>query len=289
MKLAILSDIHSNHIALRACLDYALNIGVEHFLFLGDYISDCPYPQKTMEILYDMKQKYPCHFIRGNREDYMLNYHANGEKGWYYCSSCGSLIYTYENLTMKDLNFFDGLDIKGRIEIDGYPALSICHGSMTSSKELLFKDEPNTIEALQNLDTELLICGHTHEQGTFEYGNRKVVNPGSVGVPMDSYGKAQFVILHGNQGIWQEEYLQLPYDVKAELKEFKESGLDWKAPMWTVLIKHNLITGINLNNNVLKRAIEICEKETGEANWPDIPEKYWEQAVEEAGLTWNYN
>jgi predicted phosphodiesterase len=50
MKLALLGDIHSNDLALKVCLEYCSKEGVEGYLFLGDYVSDCPEPQKTDNI-----------------------------------------------------------------------------------------------------------------------------------------------------------------------------------------------------------------------------------------------
>lgn len=36
----------------------------------------------------------------------------------------------------------------------------------------------------------------------------------------------------------------------------------------------------------LSRAMELCKEETGEATWPYIPEKYWELAVAEQGISY---
>ena len=69
-----MGDIHSNHYALETCIKHALDQKADEFLFLGDYISDCPCPQKTMQIIYEMQKNYKCFFIRGNREDYMLQH-----------------------------------------------------------------------------------------------------------------------------------------------------------------------------------------------------------------------
>lgn len=40
MDIAVLSDIHGNHIALKRCVEYALEQGIGHFLFLGDYAGE---------------------------------------------------------------------------------------------------------------------------------------------------------------------------------------------------------------------------------------------------------
>ena len=48
MKIAVMGDIHSNHIAFETCIKHALERNVDEFIFLGDYISDCSYPQLSL-------------------------------------------------------------------------------------------------------------------------------------------------------------------------------------------------------------------------------------------------
>lgn len=58
MELAVLSDIHGNYAAFERCLEYALGRHVQAFIFLGDYLGEFPYPQKTMKMLYALKEQY---------------------------------------------------------------------------------------------------------------------------------------------------------------------------------------------------------------------------------------
>ncbi len=58
MKTAIFADIHSNYIALEHCTEYAISQGIETFLFLGDYIGEMAYPERTMKLLYAMPRFY---------------------------------------------------------------------------------------------------------------------------------------------------------------------------------------------------------------------------------------
>ena len=80
MDIAVLSDIHSNHSAFQACFDYAVGKGITNFVLLGDYITDAPYPQKTMELIYVIRKYFNCWMVRGNREEYLLNYVKNGRQ-----------------------------------------------------------------------------------------------------------------------------------------------------------------------------------------------------------------
>ena len=57
MKVAVLSDIHSNYHALEACCKDAVNCGACMFIFLGDYVSDLSEPQRTMDLVYEIQSK----------------------------------------------------------------------------------------------------------------------------------------------------------------------------------------------------------------------------------------
>ncbi len=284
MKIAVIGDIHSNHSALETCIRHALGQNVNEFLFLGDYISDCPYPQKTMKIIYEMKEKYKCLFIRGNREDYMLKHRENPEERWTYSSASGNLLYTYENLSENDFRFFQNLDIQGIYKKEGYPSFHYCHGSLTSSTELLVPDNENMESIMENLDVDLLISGHTHTQESRMYGNKKLIHPGSVGIPWYHNGKTQYMILYGNSSGWEEEFFQLEYDVDTIKEDFITSGLNQKAPYWVKLNIHTLETGNDLTFPCLNLAMKMCKEAQGSVTWPDIPEKYWKMAAETFGI-----
>ena len=268
MKLAVIGDIHSNHIALETCIRHALERDVDEFLFIGDYISDCPYPQKTMKIIYDMDRKYRCTFIRGNREDYMLNHRNNPKERWTYSSE-------------KDLDFYGKMDIQGIFDRKGYPVFRYCHGSLTRSNELLIPENQNMESIISDLDVELLVSGHTHIQESVMYGTKKLIHPGSAGIPWNYEGKTQYMILHGTEKRWEEEFFQLPYDVDAVIEEFETSGIMQKAFHWAKLNIHVLRTGDDYTSPCLKLAMELCREEEGDVVWPDIPEKYWERAFKE--------
>lgn len=278
LKLAVIGDIHSNHIALETCIRHALDRNVDEFVFLGDYISDCPYPQRTMKVIYEMKDKYCCRFIRGNREDYMLHHRNHPEERWTYSSASGNLLYTYENLTDGDLRFYESMDIHGIYTKSGYPSFRYCHGSLTSSKELLTSENENLENIMLNLDVDLLISGHTHTQEIMQFSSKKLIHPGSVGIPWYHNGRTQYMILHGSSQGWEEEFFQLDYDVEAVKEEFKTSGIMDKAFYWPKLNLYALSTGDDYTTPCLQLAMKLCKEAEGSVNWPDIPEKYWEMA-----------
>lgn len=280
-KIAVIGDIHSNYVAFEKCIEHTLKQNPDEFLFLGDYISDCPYPQKTMEIVYEMDKNYRCRFIRGNREDYMLNHRKNPGERWTYSSASGSLLYTYENLTERDFRFFESLDMKGYYEKAGYPPFRYCHGSLVRSNEILEPDGENTVQLMKSLDVDLLVSGHVHFQEEKNYNGKKILHPGAVGVSWNFDGKTQYMVLHGTKAGWEAEFFRLAYDVEKIVADFETSGLNQKAPAWSKITIHTLRTGTDYNLACLRRASKLCEEAEGSVTWPDIPEKYWQQALKE--------
>jgi len=235
-----------------------------------------------MKLLYELKDQYECYFIRGNKEDYWINYRANGETGWNDSSSItGSLWYAYHSLTKKDIDFFESLYISQEIRMSELPSITICHGSPNRVNEKLLPNDARTNELLSNSKTPLVLCGHTHIQGKIEQENMCALNAGSVGIPLFSAGKTQFMILHGAGGIWSEEFISLEYDFERVIKEIQEVKLDQYAPYWSLITKEILRGGNVSHGKVLTRAMELCREETGECKWPDIPEKYMEEAFHE--------
>ena len=284
MDVAVFSDIHGNHAALQACFDYCVGKGITNYVCLGDYISDCPFPQKTMQLVHVLKQYFNTRFIRGNREEYMLSYRKNGATGWMNGSASGALLYTYENLTDDDFNLFHKMPIYGVFEEPGIAKFEYCHGSPTASNEVLIRDKRNTKRVLANLKTDYLVHGHYHVQESYYYRNKRSINPGSVGLPWMHDGKTQFCILHGDGKTWEEENIQLDYDRYSILDEFESSGLLERAPAWSAVTMHTIRTGVDLNETIQLIAMRLCEKETGTCVWPDIPEKYWAEALKMNGI-----
>lgn len=282
VNIAVLSDIHSNYVALQTCIEYAANKGINTFIFLGDYVGDLAYPQKVMDILYALNEKYKCFFIKGNKEDYWINYETNGEQGWKeYDSTTGVLYDTYHNLKQRDLQFFKSLSHSEELNFEGLLPITICHGSPDSANEKLLPDSEKSLSLIEKDPNDIILCGHTHLQGIIEHKGKIALNPGSVGVSLHSNGRAQFMILRGMQDKWDYEFIGLKYDAEKVIADLYSSGLSEKAPYWCSVSEHLLRTGEISHGTVLTRAMALCKSKFGECNWPNVPEECWRQAVKE--------
>lgn len=286
MTIAVLSDIHGNHLALSACLAHAESRGVQGYIFLGDYISDCAYPQRTMEIIRQWARRHDCRFIRGNREEYMVDYRDGKITGWQDGSATGSLLYTYEHLSEEDIDWFSGLANHSSEVFSDAPALQCCHGSPWQTGGTLPQGDPEAQKMLAGVPEDWILCGHTHRLGTYFVVpvQKYVIRAGSVGYALSTPGFAQMTFLHSVEGPkprWRPEYALVPYDNHAAVRELYDSGLMERGRVWTAMVAHALLTGENIMLFLPPYAQALYEKDCGQkVPYSGIPEEYWQKAAQ---------
>ena len=278
MKIAVMSDIHGNYIALQRCLAHALEQNVDAYIFLGDYLGEFPYPQRTLEILYELKQNASCIFIRGNKEDYWLNRRKDQNCDWKNGNrSVMAMIYNYNSLNAKDLDFFETLPISQSIRFAGMEPVLACHGTPFENQKALRSEDL----FVQKCEERYIICGHTHMQGFVPDGKKKIINAGAVGVPLKSPKKTQYMILTSDGSDWKPEFLSLEYDVDTVIKEIHESGLWDASPYWCRITEHLLYTGELPHGTVLNHVMKLNDYQDP---WYNIADSYWEKALDELGI-----
>lgn len=278
MKLGVLADIHSGIRPLEACLRALLERGAEGFLLLGDYVSDLPHPEKTMETLRDLMRRYPCHAVRGNREESMLERQDGGCPSWRYDSGTGSMLYTADRLSQASLNWFRSLPITRRVELDGMPPLRLCHGSPGHVRGILREEDGSAAAELERLEESWLLGGHHHRQLLLSHTGKTCLNPG----PVRMGNKAQCALLIGENGRWQAELLTLDYDAPAYAREIAESGFLEAAPVYARGILYEIVTGEEISVPLIRLAFQYQHQLQPQT--PEETESCWQRAGRELGV-----
>ena len=277
MRIAVLSDIHGNYHALRACVSHAIGHGATTFWFLGDYVGEFPKPQRVMTYLYNLQKKYDCVFLRGNKEDYYIDGKFNPDCDWLKGNqTTGALKYTLAHLTAKDLSFFRDLPISTTIHTPGMPDILLCHGSAENNKQKLLPDDSQTEEIVQSYPEPYIICGHTHKQGIIKADEQMVLNAGSVGVPLGCKHSAQYMLLETVDGRWQPTFVSLPLDVDIIEKEMTCSDILAYAPAWCSVVIQVLRTGKYSQGTVLNEAMKMDQYQSP---YHSVPDACWEKAL----------
>lgn len=274
MKLAVISDIHGNYKAFEAFLEFARHLEPDGIVCLGDYVTDSPYPQRILGLLYQMMEKYPCYLVKGNREEYLIrNFHE--PQGWKPSSSSGLLYYTAQHVTESDIAFFESLKICDTVNIKGYPTLTICHGAPDQSRGNFMQEPELKDKCMKALETEYLLGGHSHHQEADRRCGKWYVNPGSLGAAVDGVGRrAQFAVLHGTGQAWIPKLFSIPYDLDTFLRDYEESGLDRYGMVLGKAFRKTLLTGINYFFLAVDTAGKLFDKPL-----PEITEEEWRQVA----------
>lgn len=191
MKLALLGDIHGNHLALQAVLAAASVSGVEKLLVTGDLVGYYYAPLEVLELL----RPWDRHMVRGNHEDmlaaarsdpaYLLRVDARYGTG---------LRSAVEQLDAQQLDQLCALPHPLDLVIDGCRIL-LCHGAPWDVDQYVYPDaKPELLERCAIQEFDLVVLGHTHYPMHHKIGRTLVVNPGSVGQPRNRQPGAHWAI-----------------------------------------------------------------------------------------------
>lgn len=281
MRIALISDIHGNHMALKAVLDHVRGTGVDGIAFLGDYVTDFPGSHKVLEMVRAAANEWKCWVLKGNREDYLLDYRHGRTTGWRPGSASGSLLYAYNDLTDADFEYIEAMPFTMEVHPENAAPFTICHSSPRGSRDPICHDEPQIAECLDLINTDYMFCGHQHVVRTYCHRNRKAYFVGSVGLCDAMGGHAQFAYMEFKNGIWLGTPVLVPYDVEAALAEFGPSGYADCACTWSRAIAYMARTGYDICVDLYRGAVALSNgvRENGA-----IPERFYVMAAEEIGI-----
>lgn len=224
MKIALISDIHSNIFALEAVLAHAESLGVKQFWCLGDLVHFNAFPQEVVKTI----RKLDPVCVYGNMDCSVLEARKLLAKKKKENISEGqqALIWTYSQLSRKSREYLSDLPMKKRLKINGNRFLLI-HGSPAGYDDPIFIDTPeDRLRELTKLtNAEFVICGHTHKQFVREVDGVTFINPGSAGKPLDGDPRACYSILKIKQDSVAVEPYRVEYDVANGINGMKEANL----------------------------------------------------------------
>ena len=190
MKVGIVSDIHANSDALSEVAAELKALGIETLLVAGDTVGYYYNINLVREIL----SQFEIYEVRGNHEDQIL---SEDESKWReYEEKYGSgLRRNRLDLEQAGLNYIRTLQHPISMKILNRK-FTIAHGSPRNINEYLYQnsDEATWGEILE-IDTDILVLGHTHHQMIKKFNGKLIINPGSVGQNRSAKSIADWAIL----------------------------------------------------------------------------------------------
>lgn len=195
MRVALISDIHGNEIALRAVLADIARVRVDEVVCLGDVATLGPRPRAVIEILRDSG----CACIMGNHDEFLLDPALLRT----YCEQkpvMDAVEWCRSELCADHLEFVQGFERTRALRLADLATLLLFHGSPRSHMDdLLATTAPDALDhLLAGEHATVMAGGHTHVQMLRQHRGTLLVNPGSVGLPFEEYmaGRPPTVLAH---------------------------------------------------------------------------------------------
>jgi diadenosine tetraphosphatase ApaH/serine/threonine PP2A family protein phosphatase len=183
--LGLLYDVHGNLPALEAVLD---ECPADRFLLGGDHVGFGAWPRETAARLDGLDAEW----IRGNVDRWMVDAPDAPE------AMLGVIERSRE---------LAGEDLCRRMaelpETTTHDGTLYCHASPLSDMDGFYAEpHESDVERLMGVEAERVVFGHTHLQfARTGPGGIELVNPGSVGIPLDGDRRAAYAVLHDDGSI----------------------------------------------------------------------------------------
>jgi diadenosine tetraphosphatase ApaH/serine/threonine PP2A family protein phosphatase len=235
MRIALLSDIHGNLEAFRACLDNARARGAERIVLLGDLVGYGADPVAVLDLAID-EVAHGALALLGNHDEAVLHDGTNGMNAM----AAAAVAWTRERITPAHRAFLSDLPLT--IEEEG--RLYVHAEASAPARWRYVTDAEAARRSMEATQAHSTFCGHVHKPALYSLGDTgKLVGfgpvpgapvplgrgrswlavLGAVGQPRDGDPSASYLML--DTAPLQATWLRVPYDVASAAEKIRAAGL----------------------------------------------------------------
>jgi len=264
MRIALISDVHSNIVALQSVMKAIKQHSPDIILSLGDQVNLGPCPKETLALL--KAEGVTC--LHGNHERYILSAMA-GDPG-YAGANFASLRYNASLLTPEEITFPKEMEFGG---------VTFCHAMPGDDRFPVF-DPALALPKLREMHFEKpthIICGHGHNPTHIRHGNVTIDSIGAVGCMDDGVpGTAPYAILTLEHGQAMLRPYYVAYETRHIKEIFKASGMADFCPIMAHIscmqMTHNQDFLVPFVERAQAMSKARAETHISEQTWRDMDE-----------------
>jgi putative phosphoesterase len=236
MRIAVISDIHGNNVALDGVLADLRQHPADQLVCLGDAVQGGPQPAQVVDRLRELG----CPVVMGNADAYLLTGAVTGseetsEERERMLSAVRA--WSLAQLSAEDRTFIRGFHPTVEILLEAGRRLLCFHGSPASFDDIMLPHTPyeQLLQLLGHYHADVVCGGHTHVQYIrhLRDAGRFVFNPGSVGLAYSHHQPegafhadpwAEYAVLTSEGERLALEFRRMPYDVRPLIEAYRASG-----------------------------------------------------------------
>ncbi|HEV8512082.1 MAG TPA: metallophosphoesterase family protein [Cyclobacteriaceae bacterium] len=234
MKIAVISDIHGNHLALQEVLKSAQQENAEKLLVLGDICGYYYHPDKVLELI----DKWDYELIRGNHEKILAQIKDGSVQENKVREKYGSgHRVALERLSDVQVQRITQAPDSLSLNFQGFKIL-MCHGSPLDSDQYLYPDSAkDLLEKCDSSHADIVVVGHSHYPFIHRNKHSMLVNVGSVGQSRTTGGIASWLMVNTANNVL--ELKATPYNT--EELELEIDLIDPHNPYLKEILKRNRV------------------------------------------------
>ena len=248
MKIAILSDIHGNEVALQAITADIEKWQPDQIIVNGDIINRGPSNRFCWEFIKEKERTAGWQLIRGNHEDYVL-FSADPAAPQ---SGPEFELRVFSEWTFAQvkshLQQMVALPDRRAIHTPDGGTMLITHGTLKGNRVGVYPESTDDeLRTRISPGPAVFVTAHTHRALIRQVDQTEIVNIGSSGLPFDedwhpSYGRFTWTKAKG----WQSEIRRVPYDRDQAIKILETSGFMAEAGPFAklVLVEYRIAQGM---------------------------------------------
>jgi putative phosphoesterase len=233
MRVAFISDIHGNAIALDAVLNDINKKAVDRIFVLGDICFKGPEPKRSLDLLRSINAE----IIKGNAEEWMVRgireeevspaafEMMKKERDW-----------GFNQLDEDSIQYLKNLPSELKVQL-GNVKIHAFHATPSNLFKMVqpFESDEVLKEKLMINDADIYLYAHIHKPFIRYINGKCFINTGSVGMPFDGMQKASYVLLDIEEDYFHTTLVRVGYDVSKVIKQYEEFDYPNSAQMIQIM------------------------------------------------------
>ncbi len=228
-RVAVLSDIHGNIVALDAVRAAIAKEKPDAILVAGDLVMNGPAPGEVIDALQDLEASGAL-IVAGNTDVAVADFDYAAAFPSFPEGPPSTLVavveWAHDTLGPERLDWLRRLPSERRLRIAG-TMLLVCHaspGSQTAGFDADL-DQSVVLERMSGTDARVICCGHTHMPDIRDFGWKQIVNDGSAGWVFDGEPTASWALVEIDGETVSAEIRRTEFDALTVANAVSERGL----------------------------------------------------------------
>jgi putative phosphoesterase len=220
MRLAFLSDIHGNAVALDAVLEDISKRNVDKIIILGDISYRGPEPKRALELVKSLHTNV----IKGNADEWVVRGIKEGEVA----ESALQMMkkerdWIYKRLDEADIRYLAELPTETKLETENI-RIHAFHATPDSLFDVVqpFESDGALLDKMMKSGADIFIYAHIHKPFIRYIEGKCLINIGSVGLPFDGLTKSSYAIVDLKEGNFQTSIVRVDFDLEKVIKQYQE-------------------------------------------------------------------